>query len=423
MADLELQGLFGPAPAQVGAAGELLPGHLARACEAGRGQAGHRHGLEAPGEGVHGQHAPGVGRGGVPVAALQAVQRPAHQARDVGLPGLIGHEADDCAQAVLVAADHQPPQLVAGFAREAHGGAAHGQACAQNLERRVQVQVAVGQLGVARQDVDQVEYRAGRPVGRPEVDRAQLFSRDRPVARDGLQGRELAQARVGGFDRAGYAQLAGDEGRQAIEQVFAQGGRQAVAGLVADAQHVGRQRVAAALHAREVLEQAASVHIAGQILDDAGPELLVVKRHAARDALLQAGVGVGAHVVAHAAQAAAQAGPQAQGDAAAAGQGACRQRHGQFERRLRAELPEQGLEGSDAHGRHHALADPDAVAAAARSAGAQVVVESGGVIGRRDLPGDLAGLPGFELDLLGLRRATQRGLELGARRHGRKAEF
>ena len=146
------------------------------------------------------------------------------------------------------------------------------------------------------------------------------------VARQRLDGGELAHVQV--FARRPVAALdaAFDKGRQAGNHLRAHGigqgeGLAQLAGLVRGGQQPGRQAVAAArgVHAlrREIVGQAVVVQVGRQARHRLLPQLLVAQADGLAHRLLQAAGGVAREPVAHAGQALGQPGLQRNLQAAA----------------------------------------------------------------------------------------------------------
>jgi hypothetical protein len=369
---------------RAGGVGGLDPLHL-RPVHAGtgRGQGGarearHRGGLELGRELLQRQPAPEVGGGGVPGAALlardEAVGQPAH----VVLPGRVVHHGEHQARGVDVAVGHEPPPVVARLGAEGDLGALPAQARLQDLCRLGQPLLALRHVAHALEDVDPVDHGAGGPLVGRDREAAQQAALGLAVARQRLDGGELAHVQVflrrpevaldAAFDKRGQAAL--HRGAHGVAQGE---GRVQAGGLVGGRQQVGREDVAAAgavaLARREVAGQAVGIEVGRNLREHALPQLAVAQPDGLAGLLLQAGEGVAGKPVAHAGQALGQFGLQgeleAAPDGAVRGQTIGRRRHGQAERAV--DLHQCGLLHGQRHGGDQPLVRLECVARAAHA--------------------------------------------------------
>ena len=391
----------------------------------GFGEAGHGRGFAFAREALQRQAAPQVGHRGVPGAALLAGDEAAGQAPEVVLPGRVRQRQQQGARQVGVGAGHQPPPAIAALGGQAHAGALPGESGAQDLPRLGQQARLIGHALHALQRADPVEQGAGRPLVGRHRDAGQHAGPRRAVAREGLDGGELAHVEVVARRPVLALQLAFDELRQTCQHGGAhgvgQGQRRVEPGsLGGGGQQVGGEGVAAAVGGagggREVVGQAVAIQVGRDLRGELGPGLVVAQGQRAAGLLLQAVVGVAAEPVGHARQPVGQTRRGRQADAAArravAAQGGGGRCH--VEGGAAVKLHQRGLLHRERHGRQQALGDAQRVLCAGQAVARGDLPHQrlGARLRRRgrcgEVPGQLARLAGRDVHRLRLRR-EQRG--------------
>ena len=227
---------------------------------------GYRLRFELRGEFLHREHAPRIRHRRVPVAALLAAERAAHQARDVLLPTGVIQERQQHAVGVDVAGNHQPPQVIQAFGGESHCRALEIQARSHDLPGLGQALLAVPDGIAARQQAMPVQHgRRGPEVG-GDLDGIQQVRFDRTVAGKRVQGSEFANGQVGAGHGRVAASPAADEHSQGALHARQRAVRYAPARLAAYRQQIGRQRVATLALRREVADKSIAIEIGRQIV-------------------------------------------------------------------------------------------------------------------------------------------------------------
>ena len=405
------------------------------ATHGGFGSARHGRGFKLGAEFFERQATPQVGGGGVPRTGLLAADEAIGQAAHVVLPGGVVHHGQHQARGVHVAVLHQPPPVVVLLGAEDELGALERQARAQYLHRLGQAFVALGHIGHALQNIHPVNHRVRGPLVGRNGDAAEHAALGLAVARQRLDGGELAHVQV--FARAPVVALDAafhkrDQGALHRRTGLVWQSESGVDGgsLVRGGQQVGREGVAArvgiAAARREVAGQTVAVQIRGQVGHHGLPQLAVAQAHGLAGLLLQAAERVGRPPVAHAGQApisrASQLGLQRHLQTAPAGDGVCGQRG--IDGELAIHLHQRGLLHRERHGGHDALAGLERIGSA-RSGVARLDFPQDGfgtglreLRGRRHIPRHFTRFTGGDVHLLGL-EFQQRGTRCHFHLHGR----
>ena len=210
--------------------------------------------------------------------------------------------------------DHQPPQRVGAFGGEAHRRALEVQARAQDLLRFRQAlrRARHAPAGAAAPRASRSPRTSATGSARCAMAVSMRCARPR-VARQRIDGRELADREVGGRQRRAAHDAAFDEAAQRrsacasrTSSGISQPASCAIASRYAVSDVVARQRVG-----REVTQQTVAVEVGRQPRHHGVPACAIAQATtAAETLLLEAGVGIERHVLAHAVEPVAE--PRAQ---------------------------------------------------------------------------------------------------------------
>ena len=160
---------------------------LHHAAQTDLGSPGNRAGRIGLGKAARNQHAPGVGRGGIPVPAHLPRGHSGHHLGHLGGPGWFADHRIERLDRHFIGAGHHPPRRILSI-RQIEPGAFIDQPLAQLAFRR---SAQCSRAGVAVQPVerdDPVSQRAGRHIGGDHVDPGDQARVSRPGAGQRRQG-------------------------------------------------------------------------------------------------------------------------------------------------------------------------------------------------------------------------------------------